>query len=389
MCPSASWDINASPRWGRSAVGEQILEPAWHILPNQCFKISCASANWLHFNLRMFPFAVKLEQQGPAVRHVVRIYVSEQKSHIRLALLSALRSPVATYLYSAHRSRSIITFNTEVGTILCFFSLNAPCLLLLSCALASRLLVDKYQLLWQRRPCTFPQWAHGPLDESHPSLLWDDLSALTTTNLHPDLTTRLWRGCLHEHPHTPANHDLMPLIYTVSRAYQKVSSGALKQLHKGLAGTPDGTLCIWKRLEFWNTNTTFCKWYKFLIASLSSCVVFSITAISHFGELSYCVVVSQRIRQERTMRSWMRLMDKWNMCWDDSIDEEWCLYGRWGVTGKKNIVEYRYSHECSSQIFKQHLTRNCFHRGCGLNQRRSHLTQFAAIFHRRRHKTIV
>ena len=51
------------------------------------------------------------------------------------------------------------------------------------------------------------------------------------------LTTRLWRGCLHEHPCTPPNHDLMPLIYTVSRAYQKVSPGAPRQVYKGLAGT--------------------------------------------------------------------------------------------------------------------------------------------------------
>lgn len=138
-------------------MGEQILEPAWHISLNQCFKISCASANWLHFNLRMFPFAVKLEQRGAAVRHVVRIYVSEQKSHIGLDLLPALHLPVTTYLYSARRSCSIIAFNTEVGTVLCFSSLNPPCLLLPPCVLASRLLVDKYQLLWQRCPCTFPQ----------------------------------------------------------------------------------------------------------------------------------------------------------------------------------------------------------------------------------------
>lgn len=69
-------------------MGEWILEPAWHISLNQCFKISCASANWLHFNLRMFPFAVKLEQRGAAVRHVVRIYVSELKSNI-----DRIRSP--------------------------------------------------------------------------------------------------------------------------------------------------------------------------------------------------------------------------------------------------------------------------------------------------------
>lgn len=45
---------------------------------------------------------------------------------------------------------------------------------------------DKYQFLWQRPLSAFPQWAHRPLDESDPSLLWDDLSSLTSVHLHPD-----------------------------------------------------------------------------------------------------------------------------------------------------------------------------------------------------------
>lgn len=152
------------------------------------------------------------------------------------------------------------------------------------------------------------------------------------------LTTRLWRGCLHEHPHTPQNHDLMPLIYTVSRAYQKVSSGALRQVYKGFAGTQlhwAWGIAIWI-LDHWYN----CKWYKMLICAISFYLVLSATAASCFGKQSMffccCIVVSQGTRQERMMWSWVRLMcGKWNMCWDDSVDEEWCLYGRWRMTGWK------------------------------------------------------
>lgn len=50
----------------------------------------------------------------------------------------------------------------------------------------------------------------------------------------------------------------------------------------------------------------------------------------------FSVVVSQRTRQERMMWGWVRLMrGKWNMCWDDTVDEDWCLYRRWRVTGRK------------------------------------------------------
>lgn len=52
----------------------------------------------------------------------------------------------------------------------------------------------------------------------------------------------------------------MPLIYTVSRAYQKVSSGALRQVYKGLAGTLQ--------------HRTFVGGTKFLSAE----------ATSHFGK---------------------------------------------------------------------------------------------------------
>lgn len=64
------------------------------------------------------------------------------------------------------------------------------------------------------------------------------------------LTSRVWRGCL---PRTPQNHDLMPLIYTVSRAYQKVSSGALRRVHTGLVGTlfPSIPPVLHSHPEFW------------------------------------------------------------------------------------------------------------------------------------------
>jgi len=105
----------------------------------------------------MFPFAIKLEQRGAAVRHVVGIHVSELKSHLGLDLLSTLHLPVATNLHSAHRRFSVAAFTMEVTTILCLFLSELPMLAAPSCVLASGPLVDKYQLLWQRSPCTFPQ----------------------------------------------------------------------------------------------------------------------------------------------------------------------------------------------------------------------------------------
>lgn len=62
----------------------------------------------------------------------------------------------------------------------------------------------------------------------------------------------------------------MPLIYTVSRAYQKVSSGALRQVYKGLAGTLQ--------------HRTFVGGTKFLTAAVGGFLVLSAEATSHFGK---------------------------------------------------------------------------------------------------------
>lgn len=47
-------------------------------------------------------------------------------------------------------------------------------------------------------------------------------------------------------------------------------------------------------------------------------------------------VASQGTRQDRRIWRWVRLMrGKWNMCYVDRVDEEWCLCWRWRVTGCK------------------------------------------------------
>ena len=174
------------------------------------------------------------------------------------------------------------------------------------------------------------------------------------------LTTRLWRGCLHEHPHTPPNHDLTPLIYSVSRAYQKVSSGALGRVYIGLAGTQ----LHWTRgrphhiSECW-----FVRYKKMLIAVISSHLAAQPRRILA-SRTCFSVAASRGTRQERMMWSWVRLMcGKWNMCRDDSVDEERCLYRRWRVTGwTQRSRAGGYSHEYSSQIFREDSTWNPWQR---------------------------
>lgn len=78
----------------------------------------------------------------------------------------------------------------------------------------------------------------------------------------------------------------------------------------------------------------------------------------------FSVAASRGTRQERMMWSWVRLMcGKWNMCWDDSVDEERCLYRRWRVTGwTLHSRAGGYSHEYYSQIFREDSTWNPWQR---------------------------
>lgn len=94
---------------------------------------------------------------------------------------------------------------------------------------------DKYRLGWQRPPvCVSPVSLWAPLMKaiSHRC----GITCLLRPPRTSTLTSRLWRGCLHEPPHALPNHDLMPLIYTVSRLlfffYQKVYPGAYRKFKK-------------------------------------------------------------------------------------------------------------------------------------------------------------
>lgn len=164
----------------------------------------------------MSPFAIELEQWGSAVRHVVGIHVSQLKSHLGLALISTFHLPGTTSLYSACR----------------FVLVSLLTSLSLPRGAAGRwisALLAAFSMFFSPVSPWAPWWK--------PSVTAMGWPVCTDHRTPPPLTTWLWRGCLHEHPHTTPNHDLMPLIYTVSRAYQKVSSGALRQVCKGFAGT--------------------------------------------------------------------------------------------------------------------------------------------------------
>lgn len=157
--------------------------PLWHISPNQCFKISSASANWLHLNLGMSPFAVALERRWAAARHVVRKHIPNLK-------LTSLGT-------ASHNAFHLFPPSAQSTAPIRICALDPP-------HPPTPRRPFAYFLLrpgsWDRRqinigsagsvPCVrFPGEPVRPLDESNQSPLWDNLSAATTAHLHPGQQT--------------------------------------------------------------------------------------------------------------------------------------------------------------------------------------------------------
>lgn len=107
--------------------------PLWHISPNQCFKISDATANWLHLNLGMSSFAVALERRWAAARHVVRIH-SPPSSNLTLLGSESLCAfpPSPAQRTESRANHELGAFNT--GPDLSFLPLPSAGLLPTSCS---------------------------------------------------------------------------------------------------------------------------------------------------------------------------------------------------------------------------------------------------------------